>query len=91
MRHNIRNINRTLICLTAVCLLASCKIGQQYTRPDIDIPKTLADEESTDSASIADLSWTEVYTDTILQKHIRNSLTYNKDMLMSAARVKELA
>lgn len=91
MRHNIRNINRTLISLTVVCLLASCQIGRQYTRPDIDIPKTLADEESTDSASIADLSWTEVYTDTILQKHIRNSLTYNKDMLMAAARVKELA
>ena len=75
---------------TKACLSA-CQIGRQYTRPKIEMPATLNNGESTDSASLADLSWTQVYTDSLLQNLINKSLTYNKDMLMAAARIKELA
>lgn len=46
---------------------------------------------SIDSTSIGDYPWEELYTDTILQGLIRKTLTYNKDMLIAAARIKELA
>ena len=89
-----RRLNRirTLSCLAAALLmLASCKIGHHYVRPDIGMPVTLGVPGDTDSVSLADRSWNEIYTDTILQTLIHKSLAYNKDMLIAAARVKELA
>ncbi len=91
MKQDLKHIRRVFVLLSAVILMVSCKIGHHYVRPNIDMPATLTDGESTDSASLADRSWTEVYTDSILQGHIIKSLAYNKDMLMAAARVKELA
>ena len=83
---------RTLTAFAAVLLmLASCKIGHYYVRPDIDMPATLGCGREVDSVSLADRSWNEIYTDTLLQGLIRRSLEYNKDMLMAAARVKEMA
>lgn len=76
--------------LFAVLFLSSCKIGKQYTRPNLELPETL-DSMSIDSTSIGDYPWEELYTDTILQGLIRKTLTYNKDMLIAAARIKELA
>lgn len=91
MAHKFKQIRFVFSVLVLAVLTASCQIGRQYTRPDIKLPTTLADEECTDSASLADRSWAEVYTDSILQGHISKALKYNKDMLMAAARVKELA
>ena len=80
------------ICLlAALMVLAGCQLGKHYTRPELDLPTTLGSQTADDSASIADHSWEELYTDTLLQGLIRKTLEYNKDMQMSAARVKELA
>lgn len=91
MTRKLKHIRNLAVAATALLLAASCKIGHHYVRPDIEMPATLAEDATADSASLADRSWTEIYTDSILQGHIRKSLTYNKDMLMAAARVKELA
>lgn len=80
-----------LLCtLTATLFLGSCQLGKHYTRPQLNMPETL-DSTSVDSTSLGDYSWEELYTDTTLQALIRKTLTYNKDMLIAAARVKELA
>ena len=44
-----------------------------------------------DSISIADEQWQAVYTDNTLRNLIARALEYNKDMLVAAARVKEMA
>ena len=71
-------------------LMGGCKIGKQYTRPQIDLPSTL-DSTSVDTVSIGDYPWEQLYTDTILQQLIQKTLDNNKDMLIAAAKVKELA
>lgn len=81
---------RFLLLLSAVLLLGSCKLGKQYTRPKLDLPDTL-DSLSVDTVSLGDYPWEQLYTDTTLQGLIRKTLMYNKDMLIAAARVKELA
>ena len=91
MTHYLKPIRHVIAVLLLSVLAASCQIGRHYTRPDIELPVTLADGESTDTASLADRSWTEIYKDSILQGLIWKSLTYNKDMQMAAARIKELA
>lgn len=91
MTRLMKYIVRLLCTFVVVASLVSCQIGRHYTRPNLELPATLADSMSTDSASVADYSWEEIYTDTILQGLIWKTLSYNKDMLMAAARVKELA
>ena len=77
------------LLLLSILLLASCKIGKSYVRPNLNLPDSLALEQ--DSVSFADEEWQMVYTDSILRNLISRALEYNKDMLMAGARVKELA
>lgn len=79
-----------MVIPVAALLMGGCKIGKQYTRPQIDLPSTL-DSTSVDTASIGDYPWEQLYTDTILQQLIQKTLDNNKDMLIAAAKVKELA
>ena len=71
-------------------LTASCQLGRHYTRPELGLPAVL-DSVTTDTTSIADFRWWELYTDTTLQELIRQTLEHNKDMLAAAARLKEMA
>lgn len=79
-----------LILFVLVFMLGGCKLGKHYTRPELSLPAQL-DSTATDSVSLSDYSWSQFYTDTTLQALIRKTLAYNKDMLIAAARVKELA
>ena len=74
----------------AVFLFNACKLGKEYTRPELDLPTTI-DGETTDSLNVAAIQWWDIYTDTVLQNLIQKTLTHNKDLLMAAARVKESA
>ena len=89
----LRYVSRPLLCMTAVILLlGGCQIGKKYTRPDLELSSSLMQEGGgVDSASIADYSWQQIYTDTLLQGLIRKMLDYNKDLLMATATVKEQA
>ena len=78
------------IVLLMAALLSGCQLGKHYTRPEIDLSIPL-DSCLQDSVSLADRNWKELYPDTLLQQLIKQSLTYNKDLLMAAARIKEMA
>lgn len=77
------------IILFSLCTV-SCQLGKHYARPDLHLP-ALLDSTATDTTSIADFRWWELYTDTTLQKLICETLEHNKDMLTAAARLKEMA
>ncbi len=89
MKH-IYTLSRILLVAALAMLASSCKIGKQYTRPDLELPATL-DSMSVDTTSIGDYPWEQLYTDTTLQALIRKTLIYNKDIQIAAARVRELA
>ena len=80
----------SIFSILAAAALSGCQLGKHYTRPQLELPETL-DSLSVDSSSIGDYPWEQLYTDTTLQGLIRKTLTYNKDMLIAAARIKELA
>lgn len=86
-------VSRPAVCFSAaLVLLSGCQIGKRYTRPDLELPSTLTmDGMVEDSASIADYSWEQIYTDTLLQGLIHKMLDYNKDLLMADATVREQA
>ena len=70
-------------------VLTSCKVGKSYVRPDLHLPDSL--ERAQDSISFGDQDWRDIYTDATLRSLIERALDHNKDMLIAAARVKEMA
>lgn len=74
---------------TAVCLLHACALGKHYKQPELNLPQVIV-PDATDSMTVADLQWWEVYTDTTLQSLIHKALTYNKDILAATERIREM-
>ena len=81
--------NIYIILLLSMFALTSCKVGKSYVRPEMALPDSLAQQQ--DSMSIADEQRQAVYTDSTLRALIDRALEYNKDMLIAASRVKEMA
>ncbi|WP_321371847.1 efflux transporter outer membrane subunit [uncultured Draconibacterium sp.] len=75
-----------------VCVIlffvVSCKIGEKYTRPELNLPEQLV-EDRIDSLSFADINWWELYTDSVLQGIIQTALENNKDILIATSRLKQ--
>ncbi|WP_099463122.1 multidrug efflux RND transporter permease subunit [Parabacteroides provencensis] len=78
------------IAVLAVSLvgLSSCKIGEKYARPELNLPAEI--ETGADSTSVSDIPWQSLYTDSTLQELINKALENNKDMKIAAAKVKEM-
>lgn len=89
MKINYKNINIIVVLLLAVASFSSCKVGRSYSRPDLALPDSLANRQ--DSLSLADLKWWELHTDTVLLSLIDEALEYNKDVLIAASRIQEMA
>lgn len=69
-------------------LAGSCKLGEKYTRPEMELPATIGGIK--DSVSVSGIQWQDLYQDMVLQNLIRQALEYNKDMQMATARIKEM-
>ena len=67
--------------LTAV-VITSCHVRKEYERPTSVVDEKLyrTDMLPQDSTSIANVSWKEIFTDPVLQKHISKALENNLDI-----------
>ena len=74
----------------AALLLGGCSIQKRCQAPDLNLPETIVDG-ATDSLTMADLDWWEVYADSTLCDLIRRTLDRNKDMLTAEANVRRMA
>jgi outer membrane protein, multidrug efflux system len=70
-------------------VLAGCAIGPDYKRPSVAEPPTFRGQVSTETESLADAPWWDVFGDPILKDLIREALQNNYDVAIAAARVRE--
>lgn len=74
-----------------VVLLSSCHIYRNYQRPENLPTDSLFREENnfqgTDSLSLGDLPWQEIFKDPLLQNYINYGLEHNTDMQTAFLRV----
>jgi outer membrane protein, multidrug efflux system len=83
------------IALVGIAILSSgCAVGPNYKKPAVTVPGTyrgLAPEEAgkTESASIGDQKWQEVFQDEQLGSLIRTALQQNYDVRIAGARILE--
>ncbi len=68
-----------IILLTAS---VSCRMGKNYQRPIVPLPESFNQAtSSSDTNSIADISWRNFFTDPVLQQLIDSGISRNYDLL----------
>ena len=81
-----------MLFLGLVCVLTSCKVGPDYSRPDIPVSDSFRmTEEQKEVQSLANVPWWELYRDEELQRLIHMALEENKDLKRAVATVDEFA
>lgn len=81
-----------LIPVMIAFALAGCTVGPNYRRPTVAVPQNFRAPNqlpSSETASLADLKWFEVFQDAQLQRLIKSALEHNYDLRDAAARVEE--
>lgn len=82
-------MKKTILILMCALLLSSCHIYRNYQRPD-GLPVDSIFREpvaDTDTTSLGDLPWREMFRDPLLQNLIETGLEHNTDMQTALLRV----
>lgn len=89
---NKKSIAKALIaCICAAFMLVQgCKVGQEYQRPNLEIPDQFRGDTLAyfgDTSSISRLSWKEFFHDPTLKELIDSALANNYDMQTAVANI----
>lgn len=76
-----------IICLAAA--MTGCGIYKPYTRPEVRTDGLYGSAETTDTATLGNIGWQEVFTDPQLQALVDEALANNTDMQAAYWRVRE--
>ena len=81
-----RNFSKGALLVVVALTLQSCFVAKDYVRPDLQTETEAlyrTDNLPTDSVSIADVSWKNLFTDQYLQQYIEEGLQNNMDVRMA--------
>ena len=70
-----------------VLIISSCRVGKEYQRPDLELPKQFNEVSYADTSSIADIEWKKFFTDPSLLDLIQKGLDHNHDLLAAIKRI----
>lgn len=73
----------------ALWLLASCKVNRPYERPEVTTAGLYRGQTATDTTTLAQLSYPEIFPDTILQGLIREGIEQNLDLRVAYTRIQQ--
>ena len=84
-------MKKIIICLFLSAGLSGCHVYRTYERPDMTVTDSLYRQPvvAADTASIASLSWKELFTDPQLQQLIETGIANNTDLNIARLKVKE--
>ena len=80
--------NRIIILIAVAGFLQACNLSKDYDMPNYEDLEVIRDNTSTDSTSVADLKWEEVYKDEQLKALINEALANNIDINTALANLK---
>ena len=80
---------KKIIIILAAAAFAGCGIYKPYTRPEVKTDGLYGAAETSDTTTLGDMSWQEMFTDPQLQALIDLALTNNTDLQSAQWRVKE--
>ena len=83
-------MKKTIIITMTACTLTACGIYKPYTRPEVRTGNLFGAEYSTtDTASVANIGWHELFSDERLQRLIDTALVHNTDLQVAQLRITE--
>ncbi|HWB23985.1 MAG TPA: efflux transporter outer membrane subunit [Chitinophagaceae bacterium] len=86
------NVKKILLVISSVAVIISCKVAQPYTQPAGVAGNNLyRGVSATDTNTIADISWKDMFADPLLQALIQEGINNNLDLKMAVARIKTAA
>ena len=78
----------TYWAILALIIMSSCKVGKEYQRPELELPRQFNNTVSyADTSSIADIEWKKFFTNPDLQNLIDKGIRYNHDLMLAIKRV----
>lgn len=84
----MKNLNIYLLLILGVFLVQSCTVTKQYEKPETAQPEYYRTSSlPEDSLTIGDISWAEMFSDTLLQSYIKRALVNNLDIRMAIQRI----
>ena len=86
---NKKNIGYIVIAGFASLVISSCKVTRPYQSPAVNTSTLFRDAAATDTNSIANLDYTKIFTDTILQRLIADGIARNLDLQMAYTRIQQ--
>lgn len=83
-------MKNSIFIITAVSMFISCGIYKPYTRPEMRTDNLYGTEYATsDTTSLADIGWRELFADRQLQRLIDSALVHNTDLQVARLRIDE--
>jgi len=79
----MKNPMNKYLLLLALVVLSACKVTKDIALPQPELPVAFRNDNTPDTASIADLPWKEYFTDATLQSLIDSAITKNYDMQLA--------
>ena len=80
------------IFIAIIITISSCKVTQQYKQPaDAVNNKLYRDSSNNDTTNIANISWKQIFSDTLLQSLVQEGINNNLDLKVAVARMKTAA
>lgn len=91
---NRKNMNkkyvRYLVFISITSLvMGACRVTQPYEAPDRNTAGLFRDVNTTDTNTIANLRWNEVFTDSILQRLIAEGIAQNLNLQIAYTRIQQ--
>jgi outer membrane protein, multidrug efflux system len=76
-----------IVSFIFIIFISSCKVGKEYQRPAVELPKQFNNVSFSDTSSIADIEWKKFFTDASLQNLIQQGINFNHDLLLAIKRI----
>ncbi|MFT4155694.1 efflux transporter outer membrane subunit [Parafilimonas sp.] len=81
-------MNKIVLFTGLSVTVAACRVTHSYQSPFAPVTENYRGSDSTDTTSIADIPWKQMFADTILQRLIQQALYNNLDVKVAVARIK---
>jgi len=81
---------KKLVLIAALAVSGEgCKLGPDYQRPDVPVPETWREVETSEQQSLANTPWWELFQDPVLVNLIQTALADNQDLKIAVERIEE--
>ncbi|HTD98439.1 MAG TPA: efflux transporter outer membrane subunit [Mucilaginibacter sp.] len=78
-----------LLSLLLAGLIQSCKVAKPYQQPDLNLNDLYRGQTTSDTTTIANMPWQNLFTDTVLKALILEGLYQNLDLKTAVQKIEE--